>query len=178
LRVLQRQLEQCRRRQQQTLSQRLDQIYLRLQAQRPQVRLKRDRDRLMSLSQRLRTAQVSRLRSGGLAATRIAARLRAQHPLRRLELLRNRLQQARRRLQPLAAMRLQRDARALAAVARALNAVSPLATLSRGFAIVQQDSGHVLRSVDDAQVGQRVAIRLVDGELDAALLAVRRTADD
>jgi exodeoxyribonuclease VII large subunit len=178
LRVLQRQLEQCRRRQQQTLSQRLDQIYLRLQAQRPQVRLKRDRDRLMSLSQRLRTAQVSRLRSGSLAATRIAARLRAQHPLRRLELLRNRLQQARRRLQPLAAMRLQRDARALAAVARALNAVSPLATLSRGFAIVQQDSGHVLRSVDDAQVGQRVAIRLVDGELDAALLAVRRTADD
>jgi exodeoxyribonuclease VII large subunit len=175
--ALQRQATQCRHRQQHTLSQRLDQIYLRLQAQRPQARLARDRDRLVSLSARLRALQSNRLRSFRQSTQQLAARLRTQHPLRRLEILRGRLQQARQRLQPLAALRLQRDARALTAVARALNAVSPLATLGRGFAIVQQADGQLLRSVDDAQVGRRVAVRLADGGFDASILEVHRQAN-
>jgi exodeoxyribonuclease VII large subunit len=177
LRALQRQVATCRHRQQQTQSQRLDQVYQRLQAQRPQARLRRDRERLLSLSARLRAVQSGRLRNGAQSTLQLGARLRAQHPLRRLDLLRGRLQQAQRRLHPLAALRLQRDARALAAVARALNAVSPLATLTRGFAIVQLPDGQVLRSITQARDGQQVAVRLADGEFDAGILRTRRPPD-
>ena len=50
-------------------------------------------------------------------------------------------------------------------IARALHAVSPLATLERGYAIVFDDAGRVLRSVAAAQPGNRLTARLADGEL-------------
>ena len=42
---------------------------------------------------------------------------------------------------------------------------SPLKTVARGYAILQHDDGRVIRSVQDAQVGDRVRARLGDGQL-------------
>ncbi|HET6673581.1 MAG TPA: exodeoxyribonuclease VII large subunit, partial [Agromyces sp.] len=48
-----------------------------------------------------------------------------------------------------------------------LRALSPLATLDRGYAIVQGDDGHVLRSPDGAPEGTRMTLTLAGGRLGA-----------
>ncbi|MCP5096207.1 MAG: exodeoxyribonuclease VII large subunit [Chloroflexi bacterium] len=52
----------------------------------------------------------------------------------------------------------------LALAQASLTAVSPLATLSRGYAIVRQENGRIVRSVHDVQSGESVTIQVVDGE--------------
>jgi exodeoxyribonuclease VII large subunit len=178
LRDLQQRTQACRRRQQQTLAQRLDQVYLRLRAQRPAARLQREGVRLAGLLDRLASQQRLRLQRLHSRHATLGVRLRAQHPLRRLEAIRLRMQAARRRLSPLIALRVQRDARALAALARALNAVSPLATLSRGYAIATAADGRVLRSVGQAKPGDALEVRLADGRIDAEVRAIRPAPRD
>jgi exodeoxyribonuclease VII large subunit len=46
---------------------------------------------------------------------------------------------------------------------RALNAVSPLATLQRGYAILFDERGRVIRSAAGIAPGATVDARLVDG---------------
>ncbi|HJR10899.1 MAG TPA: exodeoxyribonuclease VII large subunit, partial [Rhodanobacteraceae bacterium] len=53
----------------------------------------------------------------------------------------------------------------LAELARALNAVSPLDVLKRGYAILFDESGRVVRSAAGIRAGERVRARLADGEL-------------
>jgi exodeoxyribonuclease VII large subunit len=49
-----------------------------------------------------------------------------------------------------------------------LAALSPLATLERGYAVVHQaDTGVVVRSVDQVQAGDKLAVRVSDGEFGA-----------
>ena len=54
-----------------------------------------------------------------------------------------------------------------------VTALSPQATLDRGYAVVQDAAGAVLRSADDAGEGQPIAIRLGRGGLDATVTKVR-----
>ncbi len=44
-------------------------------------------------------------------------------------------------------------------------ALSPLATLQRGYAVLQDDAGHVLASVAGLQAGRAVTVRLADGRV-------------
>jgi len=60
----------------------------------------------------------------------------------------------------------------LAELARALNAVSPLDVLKRGYAILFDESGRVLRSATGVRGGERVRARLADGELELKVDAV------
>jgi exodeoxyribonuclease VII large subunit len=53
----------------------------------------------------------------------------------------------------------------LTELARALNAVSPLGVLRRGYAILFDDAGDVLRSAHGVMPGTRLRARLADGEL-------------
>jgi exodeoxyribonuclease VII large subunit len=46
-----------------------------------------------------------------------------------------------------------------------VRALSPAATLERGYAVLQQSGGGVLRSVHAAVLGDQVRARLADGEL-------------
>lgn len=46
-----------------------------------------------------------------------------------------------------------------------LNDLSPLAVLGRGFALAKDDAGSILRSVDEASVGQSLDVVLTDGSL-------------
>jgi len=46
-----------------------------------------------------------------------------------------------------------------------LRALSPLATLERGYAIARTSDGRVLRSASDTEAGDRIRVRLADGEL-------------
>ena len=51
--------------------------------------------------------------------------------------------------------------------------LSPLTVLSRGYAIVENPEGKVLRHAEEAAAGQEVRIRLHQGELEATVNAVR-----
>ena len=73
-----------------------------------------------------------------------------------------------------AAMRVVTDVqnRRFGALAASLDALSPLKVLGRGYALAQQPDGTVLRSADQARIGETLRLRLADGacrkELDTA----------
>jgi exodeoxyribonuclease VII large subunit len=174
LRALRHRIETCERRRQQTAVQRVDQLFLRLQAQRPQARLRRDCERVADLARRFRSALAATVRARRQRVDHLAQRLRAQHPRLRLPLLQRRCVEAGRRLRPLLMLRLQRDHRAISSLARALNAVSPLATLSRGYTILRDGpDGRVRRSVHGVERGATLSALLHDGEIDLQVEAVR-----
>lgn len=160
-------LQQRRR---QALTQRVDHLLARLQAQRPQARLARDRQRLMELQRRLHAALREQTHRRGGRIERLHARLASQHPRQRLQLLRRRLVEQQRSLQQCMGHRLERARLDLKQTARGLHAVSPLATLERGYAIVFDAQGHVLRAAKDAPPGTLLRARLAEGELAARVV--------
>ena len=57
----------------------------------------------------------------------------------------------------------------IAAVSK-LDAMSPLKVLSRGYAMAQNQSGEVLRSVKQVESGDQIAIRISDGRISATVM--------
>ncbi|HEX4017403.1 MAG TPA: exodeoxyribonuclease VII large subunit [Frankiaceae bacterium] len=53
-----------------------------------------------------------------------------------------------------------------------VRALSPAATLARGYAVVQQQDGTVLRDAATVSGGERLAVRLADGRLDVEVVKV------
>ena len=158
-------LQLLQRRRSQAHTQRVDHLFARLQAQRPQARLARDRERLEQLRRRLDAALRDQARTRAARLDRLNARLQAQHPRRHLQLLQRRLAGHERSLLQSMDHRLERARLTLRQSARALQAVSPLATLERGYAIVFDSEGRVLRAAKDAPPGTSVRARLAEGEL-------------
>ena len=149
----------------QAQSQRIDHLLARLQAQRPQARLQRDRERLVHLRRRLTTALREQDQRRRTRLERLHARLLARHPRNQLPLLQRRLAEQDQRLRRAITQLLQRRQTQLRHDGRALHAVSPLATLERGYAIVFDADGKVLRSVQGVEPGSTLRARLMDGEL-------------
>ena len=52
-------------------------------------------------------------------------------------------------------------------LAAQLEALSPLKVLARGYALASDEQGKLVRSVDDANIGQQLFVRLADGRLTA-----------
>lgn len=50
-------------------------------------------------------------------------------------------------------------------LAAALDAMSPLKVLGRGYSIAQKEDGAVLTSIQDAEAGEQISLRLADGSL-------------
>ena len=165
LQQLQQRLLTLQQRKLQAHSQRVDHLLARLQAQRPQARLARDRERLIHLQSRLASVLREQSQLRHVRLERLRNRLLAQHPRTRLPLLARRLGEQDQRLRRAMAITLERKQTSIRHIARALHAVSPLATLERGYAIVFDDAGRVLRSVAATQPGDRLTARLADGEL-------------
>ena len=57
----------------------------------------------------------------------------------------------------------------IAAVSK-LDAMSPLKVLSRGYAMAQNRSGEVVRSVKQVEIGERITVQLSDGKLSATVM--------
>ncbi|HET6431038.1 exodeoxyribonuclease VII large subunit [Dyella sp.] len=167
LQQLSQRIAAVQHRRQHTLAQRLDHLLARLQSQRPQARLARDRERLMHLQRRLLASIASTSARRDRRLEQAHARLLAQHPRHRLALLARRLGELDPRLRRALAQLLERRRHALAQAGRTLHAVSPLATLERGYAIVFDAHGKVLRSPEQINPGDALLIRLADGELPA-----------
>jgi len=165
LQQLQQRMVTLQQRKLQAHSQRVDHLLARLQAQRPQARLARDRERLIHLQSRLTGVLREQTQQRTKRLERLHNRLLAQHPRTRLPLLARRLAEQDQRLRRAIALTLERKQTAVRHIGRALHAVSPLATLERGYAILFDDAGRVLRSVAATKTGDRLTARLADGEL-------------
>jgi exodeoxyribonuclease VII large subunit len=171
LHQLQQRLATLEQRRLQARIQRVDHLLARLQAQRPQARLARDRERLMHLQRRLHGVQREQSQRRHNALERVHARLLAQHPRLRLMLLQRRLVELRQRLLSSIERKLERDRANLRQNGRALHAISPLATLERGYSIIFDANGKVVRSSQGIGEGTPLRARLADGELS---LSVRK----
>lgn len=165
LQQLQQRLATLQQRQLQAHSQRLDHLLARLQAQRPQARLARDGERLQHLRHRLMVVLREQNQQRRTRLERVHARLLSRHPGAQLPLLRRRLAEQDQRLHRAIAQILERHRTALRHAGHALQSISPLATLERGYAIVFDADGIVLRSVKNVVPGTPLRARLADGEL-------------
>ncbi|HEX7340185.1 MAG TPA: exodeoxyribonuclease VII large subunit [Rhodanobacteraceae bacterium] len=145
--------------------QHIDHLMARLQSQRPQARLAQGRERLHHLHAVLvqRARQQLGLRQSCVAQLQV--RLAAQHPHQQLTSLQRGTSELQRRLHAAMQHRLGHQRTALNATARALHAVSPLATLERGYAIVFDAEGRVLRSTASVAKGDVLTARLADGSM-------------
>lgn len=171
LQQLQQRLVVLEQRRLQSRIQRVDHLLARLQAQRPQARLARDRERLLHLHRRLLGIQREQSQWRQTRLERVQARLLAQHPRLRLLLWRRRLAELSRQLRESMERRLERERLTLKQTGRALHTVSPLATLDRGYAILFDAEGKVLRSAKNVDVGTSLHARLADGELPLSVAA-------
>ena len=165
LRALDARVRNLQRQQLRAAMQRADRAALRLQALRPQARLQLLQRRQQDGLRRLTAAWQRRIAADRARLRHADAVLRAAHPRRRLSRLRERLAALATRPQSAIGRRLANDAMRLRGLARSLHAVSPLATVARGYAILQQPDGRVVRSVLDTAPGDRLDARLSDGNL-------------
>jgi exodeoxyribonuclease VII large subunit len=176
LRALQRRLVAVQERTLRHAMQRADRAALRMHAMRPQARLDALQRRQESVKRRLDAVWTIQQQRRRARLQHSAAILRALHPQRRLERLHDRLQHIAPRPQAAVVRGLQRNAMRLQSLARSLEAVSPLATVARGYAILQHDDGRIVRSMLDAQPGERLNARMQDGVL--RVRVERSAADD
>ena len=94
-------------------------------------------------------------------------RLAATHPARRLREDQARLTALEVRLVQAGRAACQRRRLRMTSAMAKLDAMSPLAVLARGYALVTGPDGALIRRPDQVATGDRLKLRLADGELDA-----------
>jgi len=167
LRTRRDRLTRCMQHGMHRLAQRVDHAYARLRAQHPQRRLLAGAERLARLRARLDAQHPRRrVRLGGERLAQLRARLSAQHPGMQLVRRREQLRMQQLRLRTAAGRCIEVRSAHLDSIVRALHAVSPLSTLQRGYAILIDASGQVVRSPAQAPPGSALRARVAGGEFD------------
>ena len=92
-------------------------------------------------------------------------RLQQQSPGMHLSLLEAKLQQQNEKLQAAGQAMLRAYADALGALTQKLEMTSPLRTLSRGYTLVQDETGLLVRTAAKVQKGQTLVLRFADGSV-------------
>jgi exodeoxyribonuclease VII large subunit len=158
----------------QTRRQNLTSLDGRLARAHPGMQLRQMSQRTDELTQRLHTAVTTFITRRRLAASGLGRRLQIASPAVRMAHAAKHRQALSLRL--LAAIRRQLDGerRRLAIAAAGLNGRSPLATLQRGYAIVTDKSGEVVRDAAMLAPGDKVTGRLAKGHFDASVISVRK----
>ena len=82
---------------------------------------------------------------------------------RQLELLKNRLIAAE-------TQNIARNTQRFVALTAKLDAMSPLKVLTRGYSMAQNERGEVIRSVSQAELGERICVNVSDGRLFATVM--------
>lgn len=118
-----------------------------------------------------KTVKLDRERLRALAGKRVlqspAGYLEERRML--LDLLQSRLQNAQRQT-------LHEKKQRFVRLTAALDAMSPLKVLARGYSVVTDGEGNVLRSAKDTELGQSVRITLASGRLRACITQIREDA--
>ncbi|MCG5497157.1 exodeoxyribonuclease VII large subunit [Ectothiorhodospira variabilis] len=146
-----------------------------LRQQHPERRLQDRSQRLDELEQRLHHAMVRRQRDHRTRLRVLWSRLQRTSPAARVLAGQERCAQLSQRLHRAMDLRLERLNTRLTGNARTLHTVSPLATLARGYSILTDESGQVIRSSTQVQPDQRLRARLSQGEIQCRVETVQET---
>jgi exodeoxyribonuclease VII large subunit len=164
-------------------SDRLDKVLQRTLQQKQQQleglqrRLKHPGARLQDFSQRLDELELRLLRSKQRQLTQqqlrlqqLGQRLTVSSPQNRIERQCERLRDLQQQLQRQLRQKLHDKQQALAQRSELLHSVSPLQTLQRGYAIVADAEGSIVKRVAGLKRDDRINIRMSDGDIDASVL--------
>lgn len=131
----------------------------------PGERLQQQSQRLDSLELRLRRVMQQRLGQARQRLDNLAARQKAQRPEPQLRQWQTRIEQLRQRLNRQMQQTLKQQRQRLSEAGRLLHGVSPLNTLERGYAIVHNGAGEVIRDAAQVKPGERIRTRVAAGEI-------------
>ncbi|MEO1148953.1 MAG: exodeoxyribonuclease VII large subunit [Cyanobacteria bacterium J06638_22] len=98
-------------------------------------------------------------------------RLRRLRLEQQLEHHRQLLDWRRQQLVQTVSVRMQREQQRCQALQQTLLSLDPNAVLQRGYAVVRQESGNIVRSPADVQPGDRLQLQLADGEVQVQVIA-------
>lgn len=138
----------------------------------PRRQLQEKAQRMDDLELRLTQTMTQRLQQFRVRSDNLGQRLSTHSPRRRLADSQQDLSRMSEQL--FSAMRLQlgrRDER-LQHMAQTLHVVSPLATLGRGYAIVRDDHGNIVRDASGLNPGDAISARTARGEISAEVTRV------
>lgn len=147
--------------------QRLDRLILRLH--RPDSQLGEYGQKLDTLDHRMMTAWLSQQRDWQYTLALLANRLKQCLPISIIESRRTLLTHCVQRLKRSLRYCFAKQQWCLQSVMQRLDSVSPLATLSRGYAIVTNVQGMVLRDSRQTRSGEVITVRLANGQLHATV---------
>lgn len=139
--------------------------HLRQRLKHPGAQLREQSQRLDDLEQRLLLAQRNLLRRRHSELALLESRLHAHNPLPRLRQLQRDSERLRHRLESGMAHKLEQAKNRLGHLAGMLESLSPLATLQRGYAIITDQRGQVVRDAASVAVGDAIEARLAEGKL-------------
>ena len=145
------------------LAQGLDHQQQRLQNAHPNMQLQQQRQRLHDLLRRLQTPLPRAIRNSTARLGYIYPRLTAQHPQKRLRDIALRQPQLHARLQRAVQKKLQFSQQRLQSANGIVQSLSPRQTLLRGFAIVTDKEGHIIRDSQQLNTGQSIEVKLGTG---------------
>lgn len=124
---------------------------------------------LDEVSEEMKDILSDTLEDGYQTLERLELQLAAKHPRESGKLMRTRLETLQTALQEIVRHRFQKHCASLEMLENIIRAVGPEETLKRGYALVSNAKGGLLRSVSDAKIGEEVKMRLADGELKAQI---------
>ncbi|MGI9228930.1 MAG: exodeoxyribonuclease VII large subunit [Gammaproteobacteria bacterium] len=122
-----------------------------------------------NLSSRLRQAMHRQLLRRRARLDQAGGELKQYNPLQRLLGYRQRCKLLTRQLYSLVNADLQSQRQRLDHAGHSLNTVSPLATLERGYAIVTDGDGKVIRAAVEVEIGDTISTRLGSGQLQSVV---------
>ncbi|MDR0563857.1 MAG: exodeoxyribonuclease VII large subunit [Azoarcus sp.] len=158
-------LRQSTLRRLEAMAQRLDRCALCLTH--PQNRLQRARENAAHYEQRLRQAMAACAAKLAHQLSRLALRLNARIPAPAV--LRIQTDSLSKRLERASKVLLDTQKQKLHALSAYLRQLDPSAVLTRGYSIVRDGKGHILRSAEGLQAGDPLEIELAVGKVDATV---------
>lgn len=154
----------------------LDQIERRLANTSPLARVRSMHERADAIRARLTAHQTRSMAQREARLMQLHARLSARHPAALPARLALRVNAAMQRLSEANGQALRMRLQRLQGLGRTLHAISPLATVDRGYALLHDSSGALVRSTGQVSVGDRLDARLRDGTLRLDVTAVEKDA--
>ena len=146
--------------------------HLRARLRHPGVVLAQQQQLLAGQQQRLNSLIKNRIDQGKTSITHLSRRLHARHPMQKLVDLRSRLADRQQRLQRRQRQILERLSTGLAQQQQLLRSLGPDNTLARGYALVTDAKGKIIRRASATEPGDGIRVRLAEGGLQAQVTAV------
>jgi exodeoxyribonuclease VII large subunit len=139
----------------------------------PRRELLEKAQRMDELEMRLQKAIQQRMTTAGVRNDHLRQRLVMQSPRRQLSESQEALHRVSERLAYTIQQALNQRRDDLEHAAQTLNVVSPLATLGRGYAIVRDSQGTIIRDTSEVGPGDTISARVARGEMTAKVTSVK-----